>query len=48
MRQLLIHRLEFLEFKEKNLVEMEVDEKNRKIKFRLKIKHHEIKQYTSA
>ena len=32
----------------KNLVEMVVDEKKRKIKFKLKIKHHEIKQYASA
>ena len=32
----------------KNLVEMKVDEKKRKIKFKLKIKHHEIKQYASA
>ena len=32
----------------KNLVEMVVDEKKRKIKFKLKIKHHEIKQYAFA
>ena len=32
----------------KNLVEMKVDEKKRKIKFKLKIKHYEIKQYASA